>query len=1049
MANTLRFKRGLVATIPTAVAGEPLFTTDTFDLYIGNGTTNTRFQKYIASGTTSQLLRGDGSLLTMPIVLTSPSNGQVLKYNGTNWVNDSDAGVTGSGTTNYLPKFTGTSTIGNSQIFDNGTYVGIGTTSPATKLEIVGASGLQVRNGAADGFSFQQANTNTWAWTGLTAGSNYIIQNANVGIGTSNPAAKFVVSNAGASGLEIDPIGGIGSGVLFQAYNRSTSAYMAQSYYALSHTFNVGSGGATRVLDITSAGNVGIGTTSPARALHVLSGVGTAQIQSSGTTSHMYFGDVNSSVIDNQGIGSVGNNLWFSAGGLERLRITSGGNVGIGTTSPSQKLHLLDGIARFDNVGTQLILGTSGVAGSYEFAVSTGNVFSISLSGVGERMRLTSGGNLLVGTTSSAGYLIQANGSIASTNSTAGQLYSVSGTRSIGIQSFAGDWNYLRSNGANLVFGTQDANTLYIRTNDVDRLTIASTGAATFSSSVTISGNNDLIFRDSSTYISSPATDTLRIITANNERMRITSGGNLLVGTTADSGFRLDVNGTARVSGVLTVLNSSSEPVNVKSSAFVSAFILDNTNANLWGGNYVVRVNGVDKNYFGTLGSLLGTTNTDATIWATSGNGFRVYTNGNNRRFEISSTGAAEFTSTLSATKGYFLDSSGAGAVLEVYNTVATNATTAIIRQTGAGGNGNQDIGLLVDIQGANDSDRIANFRYYNGSTYTSRMVITRGGNVGIGNTSASARLHVTGNILSYTEAANTASLFISANNSYNWQFGIGNNSNFVITEGGGLNAIGTTRLTILSGGSVGIGTTSPSAILHTSVTTNGTSVGALLSNPNQAGTADAVSINFGLGRTADAFLFNIPAVKFGKEQQWTSTGSTVDGYLSFSTMLNETVAERLRITSGGNVGIGRSAPDYLLEVNDSIKAFGQFVSEVNGTVGANFYGTGQIVSGASDQPSLYLDTTWNTTGNARGIEFNVNNTSSGASSKLLNLKVDNATMFNVSKGGAITTSAPTGYAAKPYKLGEVLTNAATADRSIVVEIDGTVYYLLASTTAP
>ncbi len=33
MANTLRFKRGLVATIPTAAAGEPLFTTDTFDLY--------------------------------------------------------------------------------------------------------------------------------------------------------------------------------------------------------------------------------------------------------------------------------------------------------------------------------------------------------------------------------------------------------------------------------------------------------------------------------------------------------------------------------------------------------------------------------------------------------------------------------------------------------------------------------------------------------------------------------------------------------------------------------------------------------------------------------------------------------------------------------------------------------------------------------------------------------------------------------------------------------------------------------------------------------
>jgi hypothetical protein len=75
----------------------------------------------------------------------------------------------------------------------SGGNVGIGTTSPATKLEIVGASGLQVRNGAADGFSFQQANTNTWQWTPLTSGSNYIIQNANVSIGTSSPSASAIL----------------------------------------------------------------------------------------------------------------------------------------------------------------------------------------------------------------------------------------------------------------------------------------------------------------------------------------------------------------------------------------------------------------------------------------------------------------------------------------------------------------------------------------------------------------------------------------------------------------------------------------------------------------------------------------------------------------------------------------------------------------------------------------------------------------------------------------------------------------------------------------
>ena len=47
--------------------------------------------------------------------------------------------VTGTGTTNYVPKLTGASTIGNSQIFDNGTNVGIGTTNPSNKLSVVGS----------------------------------------------------------------------------------------------------------------------------------------------------------------------------------------------------------------------------------------------------------------------------------------------------------------------------------------------------------------------------------------------------------------------------------------------------------------------------------------------------------------------------------------------------------------------------------------------------------------------------------------------------------------------------------------------------------------------------------------------------------------------------------------------------------------------------------------------------------------------------------------------------------------------------------------------
>ena len=48
--------------------------------------------------------------------------------------------VGGTGTTNYLPKFTASSTIGNSLVYDNGTNVGIGTTTPIGALEVVSSS---------------------------------------------------------------------------------------------------------------------------------------------------------------------------------------------------------------------------------------------------------------------------------------------------------------------------------------------------------------------------------------------------------------------------------------------------------------------------------------------------------------------------------------------------------------------------------------------------------------------------------------------------------------------------------------------------------------------------------------------------------------------------------------------------------------------------------------------------------------------------------------------------------------------------------------------
>lgn len=63
-------------------------------------------------------------------------------WTGTTWSSEASGYVNvSSGTTNYLPKFTGSNPsnlVINSQVYDTGTNVGIGTTTPSTKLHVIG-----------------------------------------------------------------------------------------------------------------------------------------------------------------------------------------------------------------------------------------------------------------------------------------------------------------------------------------------------------------------------------------------------------------------------------------------------------------------------------------------------------------------------------------------------------------------------------------------------------------------------------------------------------------------------------------------------------------------------------------------------------------------------------------------------------------------------------------------------------------------------------------------------------------------------------------------
>jgi hypothetical protein len=189
--------------------------------------------------------------------------------------------------------------------------------------------------------------------------------NDRVGIGTTSPAGKLHVSDAGGAGLEINPQTTNDRVILF-AYDRNTSTYQSMDFDALDYHFNPSG---TEKMRLTNGGNLGIGTTNPQTLLHVkaadtVTGVikiegGKNTVTSAGEiNSQLDFGSNDASV---NGTGNVGgriasitentNGAWTgmafstftqsaSPDLAEKMRITHDGNVGIGTTTPTSKLHI-------------------------------------------------------------------------------------------------------------------------------------------------------------------------------------------------------------------------------------------------------------------------------------------------------------------------------------------------------------------------------------------------------------------------------------------------------------------------------------------------------------------------------------------------------------------------------------------------------------------------------------------------------------------------------------------------------------------------------------
>ena len=261
-------------------------------LSLGNLTETSSSVLTIAGGTGAVI----GSGTTIAVKQSSAIQSGYLSSTDWNTFNNKQAAlsnpITGTGVTNYVPKFNGTTSLTSSLLFDSGTYIGIGTTTPAASLDVNGS---------------------------LT----YI---ANFNNTTQDTRVSF--SNAGTQNLQIS------------TSNSQINLYGVTNIPLLIYT------NSTERMRISNAGNVGINTTSPAAKLHVKSVSEILRLETTSATGQNYLTFANASgEMGYIGYGSgVTNNFFiqneqntdtlFFTNSTERMRITNVGNVGINTSTP-------------------------------------------------------------------------------------------------------------------------------------------------------------------------------------------------------------------------------------------------------------------------------------------------------------------------------------------------------------------------------------------------------------------------------------------------------------------------------------------------------------------------------------------------------------------------------------------------------------------------------------------------------------------------------------------------------------------------------------------